>query len=221
MNENGIHTTADLILARGGGLVTRRAAIYARVSTGEQTPENQLLRLRVVAERAGWEVVGEYVEVVSGAATKRHEFDRMMMDVRRRRVNLVAAVDLTRLGRRAVGLVNLLDELSRIGCDLYVDREALDTTTAAGRLMYHVIAAVAELEREFLVERTKAGMARARAQGKRIGRPPASPALKDAIRSLRAGGMGMDRIARELKCGKGLSQRVCREYDAEHRVAAE
>ena len=193
----------------------RRAAIYARVSTEGQTPENQLVRLREVAARAGWNVTAEYVETVSGAAKARPEFERMMREVRRRRVDLIAAVDLTRLGRTTIGLLNLLDELGQLGCDLYVDREALDTTTAAGRMMYAVVAAIAAFERELLIERTKAGMARARAQGKQIGRAPASDAIVDAIRALRAGGMGMDRIARQLKCGKGLSQRVCQQYDKE------
>lgn len=193
----------------------RRAAIYARVSTEGQTPENQLVRLREVAARAGWKVTAEYVETVSGAAKARPEFDRMMREVRRRRVDLIAAVDLTRLGRTTIGLLNLLDELGQLGCDLYVDREALDTTTAAGRMMYAVVAAIAAFERELLIERTKAGMARARAQGKQIGRAPASDAIVDAIRALRADGMGMDRIARELRCGKGLSQRVCQQYDKE------
>ncbi|MBU1278383.1 MAG: recombinase family protein [Alphaproteobacteria bacterium] len=193
----------------------KRAAIYARVSTEGQTPENQLMRLREVAARAGWNVAEEFVETVSGAAKARPEFDRMMREVRRRRIDLIAAVDLTRLGRTTIGLLHLLDELGQSGCDLYVDREALDTTTAAGRMMYAVVAAIAAFERELLIERTKAGMARARARGKQIGRAPASDALIDAIRALRADGMGMDRIARNLKCGKGLSQRVCQEFDKE------
>jgi len=193
----------------------KRVAIYARVSTEGQTPENQLIRLREVAARAGWDVAEEFVETVSGAAKARPEFDRMMREVRRRRIDLIAAVDLTRLGRTTIGLLNLLDELGQLGCDLYVDREALDTTTAAGRMMYAVVAAIAAFERELLIERTKAGMAHARARGKQIGRAPASDALIDAIRALRADGMGMDRIARNLKCGKGLSQRVCREFDKE------
>ena len=193
----------------------KRVAIYARVSTEGQTPENQLIRLREVAARAGWDVAEEFVETVSGAAKARPEFDRMMREVRRRRIDLIAAVDLTRLGRTTIGLLNLLDELGQLGCDLYVDREALDTTTAAGRMMYAVVAAIAAFERELLIERTKAGMARARARGLQIGRAPASDALIDAIRALRADGMGMDRIARNLKCGKGLSQRVCQEFDKE------
>ncbi|MFN3275075.1 MAG: recombinase family protein [Paracoccus sp. (in: a-proteobacteria)] len=195
--------------------MTRRAAIYARVSTAEQHTDGQIARLREVAARAGWSIASEHVEVVSGAAKTRPEFDRMMTAVRRRRVDVVAAVDLTRPGRSTIGLMHLLDELRQTNCDLYVDREAIDTTTAAGRMMYTFIAAVAAFERELLIERTKAGMAAARARGSQIGRAPASEALVLAIRNLRRRGMGMDAIARELHCGKGLSQRVCTEFDRE------
>ena len=196
-----------------------RAALYARVSTADQHTDGQLARLREVAARAGWTVAAEHVEVVSGAAKTRPEFDRMMANVRRRRVDVVAAVDLTRLGRTTIGLVHLLDDLRQSGCDLYVDREAIDTTTAAGRMMYTVVAALAAFERELLIERTKAGMAAARARGAQIGRAPASDALVQAIRSLRRRGKGMDAIARELRCGKGLSQRVCTEFDREQQEA--
>lgn len=193
----------------------RRAALYARVSTSEQHTDGQIERLREVARLRGWTVAAEHVEVVSGAAKTRPEFDRMMADVRRRRVDVVAAVDLTRLGRTTIGLMHLLDDLRVSGVDLYVDREAIDSTTAAGRMMYTFIAAVAAFERELLVERTRAGMAAARARGKRIGRPPASDAMVASIRALRAKGMAMDKISKELRVGKSLSQRVCQEYDRE------
>ena len=192
-----------------------RAAIYARVSTGEQTPENQLLRLREVAERAGWEVACEYVETVSGASRRRPGLERMMKDAARRRFDVVMAWDVSRLGRSLRDLVDLFETLRALGCDLYLDRQGFDTTTPAGRMQMQMCAVFAEFERAMIVERTRAGMARARAAGKQIGRAPASEALKDAIRSLRADGMGMDRIARELRCGKGLSQRVCQAYDRE------
>ncbi|WP_415393711.1 recombinase family protein [Paracoccus sp. SJTW-4] len=195
--------------------MTRRAALYARVSTADQHTDGQITRLREVAARAGWTIAAEHVEVISGAAKTRPEFDRMMASVRRRKVDVIAAVDLTRLGRTTIGLMHLLDDLRVAGCDLYVDREALDTTTAAGRMMFTFIAAIAAFERELLIERTKDGMAAARARGSQIGRAPAGEGIIAAIRSLRAQGMGMDRIAKTLKCGKGLSQRVCQEFDKE------
>jgi DNA invertase Pin-like site-specific DNA recombinase len=193
----------------------RRAAIYARVSTGEQTPENQLIRLREVAERAGWAVVCEYVETASGAKRSRPMLDAMMKDAARRRFDVVMAWDVSRLGRSLRDLVDLFETLRSVGCDLFLEQQALDTSTPAGRALLQMSGVFAEFERAMIVERTKAGMARARAAGKQIGRAPASDALIDAIRALRADGIGMDRIARNLKCGKGLSQRVCQEFDKE------
>ena len=193
----------------------RRAAIYARVSTGEQTPENQLIRLREVAERAGWAVVCEYVETASGASRARPGLDAMMKDAARRRFDVVMAWDVSRLGRSLRDLVDLFETLRSVGCDLFLEQQALDTSTPAGRALLQMSGVFAEFERAMIVERTKAGMARARARGKQIGRAPASDALIDAIRALRSDGMGMDRIARNLKCGKGLSQRVCQEFDKE------
>jgi len=193
----------------------RRAAIYARVSTGEQTPENQLIRLREVAERAGWAVVCEYVETASGAKRSRPALDAMVKDAARRRFDVVMAWDVSRLGRSLRDLVDLFETLRSVGCDLFLEQQALDTSTPAGRALLQMSGVFAEFERAMIVERTKAGMARARAAGKQIGRAPASDALIDAIRALRADGIGMDRIARNLKCGKGLSQRVCQEFDKE------
>lgn len=193
----------------------RRAAIYARVSTGEQTPENQLIRLREVAERAGWAVVCEYVETASGAKRARPALDGMVRDAARRRFDVVMAWDVSRLGRSLRDLVDLFETLRSVGCDLFLEQQALDTSTPAGRALLQMSGVFAEFERAMIVERTKAGMARARARGKQIGRAPAPEALKDAIRALRADGIGMDRIARQLKCGKGLSQRVCQEFDKE------
>ena len=193
----------------------RRAAIYARVSTGEQTPENQLIRLRELAERAGWAVVREYVETASGAKRARPALDAMMKDATRRRFDVVMAWDVSRLGRSLRDLVDLFETLRSVGCDLFLEQQALDTSTPAGRALLQMSGVFAEFERAMIVERTKAGMARARANGKQIGRAPASDALIEAIRTLRADGIGMDRIARNLKCGKGLSQRVCQEFDKE------
>lgn len=184
-----------------------RAALYARVSTSDQTPEHQLRVLREVAARRGWAVT-EYVEVISGAAKARPQFDAMMADVRRRKVDVVAAVDLSRLARSAAVLMGLLDQLRVVGCDLYSDREALDTQTAAGRMFFAVVAAFAEFERSIIIERTMAGLATARAKGVRLGRPPASDGILDAIRSLREQGLGINTIARELKVGKSTVAKV-------------
>ena len=193
--------------------MTRRAAIYARVSTGEQTPENQLLRLREVASRAGWTVAHEYVETASGAQRSRAGLDAMLRDAARRRFDMLLAWDVSRLGRSLRDLVDIFETLRGLGCDLYLEQQALDTSTPAGRALLQMSGVFAEFERAMIVERTKAGMIRARERGSRIGRPPASAALVSAIRGLRSQGRGMDAIARELRCSKGLTQRVCTEFD--------
>jgi len=193
----------------------RRAAIYTRVSTSDQTCENQLLCLRELAENAGFQLVEEYVDTASGTTSSRSGMDQMMKDAARRRFDILLVWDVSRLSRSITQLINLFEELQALKVDLILSQHGVDTTTPAGRMVMQMNAVFAEFERAMIVERTKAGMARARAAGKRIGRPPASPALVAAIRQLRAKGMGMDAVARELKCGKSLSLRVCREFDAE------
>ncbi len=201
--------------------MTRRAAIYARVSTGEQTPEPQLLRLRELAGRAGYEVVGEYVETVSGASTARPELDRMMKDAARRRFDVLLVFDVSRLGRSLTQLVGLFEALRAMSVDLILDRQGVDTNTPAGRALLGMAAVFAEFERAMIVERTRAGMERARARGAQIGRAPTGDGTVAAIRSLRAQGRSMDGIARDLKIGKGVAQRVCQQFDRERAEVAQ
>ena len=195
----------------------RRAALYARVSTGGQSVDNQLIRLREVAGRAGFRIVEEYVDTASGASPSRSGMERMMADATRRRFDILLAWDVSRLGRSLTQLVELFDTLRSLSIDLILEQQGVDTSTPAGRALMQMSAVFAEFERAMIVERTKAGMERARARGARIGRPPAQDSVRQAIRALRAKGLGMDRIARELRCGKGLSQEVCQQYDKENR----
>lgn len=185
-----------------------RVALYARVSTNAQKTEHQLRRLHEVAALRGWSVVGEYVETISGAAKDRPVFDKMMADARRRRFDTIAAVDVSRLGRSLSGLVSLFEEVRQIGVDLYLDRESMDTSTPAGRAMLGLAGVFAAFERDLLIQRTMAGLATARAKGVRLGRPPASHGILDAIRSLREQGVGINTIARELKVGKSTVAKV-------------
>jgi DNA invertase Pin-like site-specific DNA recombinase len=194
-------------------MTLRRTAIYARVSTGEQTPENQLRCLREVAARAGWVIVEEYSETISGAARSRPELNRMVWDAGRRKFDVVMAWDVSRLGRSLANLVHLFETLRALGVDLYLQQQALDTSTPAGKALLQMSGVFAEFERAMIVERTKAGIERARARGKQIGRPSASEMRVEEIRSLRAQGLGMDAIARKLQCGKRVSQRICKEFD--------
>ena len=167
--------------------MTKRAVIYARVSTGDQTPDNQLLRLREVAARAGFEVVQEYVDTASGASPSRSGMERMMADAARRRFDILLAWDVSRLGRSLTQLVDAFRHAARsLGIDLILEQQGVDTSTPAGRALMQMSAVFAEFERAMIVERTKAGMERARARWReRIGRPPApDSAGRQAIRAL-------------------------------------
>ena len=199
--------------------MTRRAAIYARVSTGEQTPENQLRVLREVADRAGWTIAAEYVETASGATAKRAGLERMLADAARRKFDTLLCWDVSRLGRSLRDLVDIFETLRALKIDLVIHQQGIDTQTPAGIAMMQMSGVFAQFERAMIVERTKAGMARARARGAQIGRAPAGDGTVAAIRSLRAQGLSMDRIARDLKIGKGVSQRVCQAFDRESEVA--
>ena len=149
-----------------------KVGIYARVSTLDQQPENQLAELRRYVAARGWEAT-EYVDHgVSGTRESRPSLDRMMRDARRRRIDVVVAWRLDRLGRSLRHLITSLEELEKLGVAFVSINEGIDATTPAGRLQMHILGAIAEFERARIVERVRAGLARARAQGKKLGRRP-------------------------------------------------
>jgi DNA invertase Pin-like site-specific DNA recombinase len=148
-----------------------RAALYARVSTLDQEPENQLRELRTYAALRGWQAK-EYVDHgVSGAKEFRPSLDALLKDARRRRFDVLVVWRLDRLGRNLRHLVLFLDELQALGVAFVTLGEGFDTSTPAGRLQLHILSAMAEFERARIAERVKAGLARAKAQGRRLGRP--------------------------------------------------
>jgi DNA invertase Pin-like site-specific DNA recombinase len=191
---------------------TKRVALYLRVSTTEQTVENQRRELRAIAERHGWQVVAEFAdEGVSGTKgrEKRPGYDQLCGGIARREFDQVAAWSVDRLGRSLQDLVAFLSELHAKGLDLYLHQQGLDTGTPAGKAMFQMMGVFAEFERAMIVERVKAGLSRARAQGKSLGRPTISPAKERAIRSaLAEGGKGMLKIAAEHRVGSGTVQRI-------------
>jgi len=149
-----------------------KAALYCRVSTFEQTTENQRLELTRYCDARGWTVT-EYLDAgVSGAKESRPALDRLLTDARRRRFDTLIVWKLDRLGRNLRHLILLLDELSALGVAFVSLNEGIDTTTPSGRLQMHLLGAVAEYERGVIAERVKLGMARAKAQGRRLGRKP-------------------------------------------------
>jgi DNA invertase Pin-like site-specific DNA recombinase len=149
----------------------KRAAIYARVSTFEQTTENQLVEVRRYVEARGW-TIKEYIdEGVSGAKDRRPALDELLRDARRRRFDVVVCWRLDRLGRNLKHLVTMLEDFQALGIAFVSLAEGIDATTPAGRLQMHVLAAIAEFERARIAERVRLGLARVRAQGRRLGRP--------------------------------------------------
>jgi DNA invertase Pin-like site-specific DNA recombinase len=189
-----------------------RVAIYTRVSTGSQTTENQLRELETVAARHGWDVVAQFTdEGISGAKGRdqRPGLNRLMQGVTRRDFDKVMAWSVDRLGRSLPDLLTVMGELKARGVDLYLHQQSLDTSTPAGKAMFQMLGVFSEFEREIIRERVNSGLARAKAQGKKLGRPRRdTPKRIAAIRKLRKQGAGINKIARELGIGVSVVQRV-------------
>jgi DNA invertase Pin-like site-specific DNA recombinase len=151
----------------------KRAALYLRVSTVDQRPETQLYDLRQLAGQRGWAIVEEYVDHgVSGTRVKRPALDRLMHDAARGRFQVVVVWACDRLARSTKHFLEVLDELNRLGIEFVSLRENLDTGGPLGRAVIVIVSAIAELERSLIVERVRAGMRRAKLEGRRIGRRP-------------------------------------------------
>jgi DNA invertase Pin-like site-specific DNA recombinase len=187
-----------------------RVAIYARVSTANngQDPTMQTRELREYAERRGWTVADEYVDIgISGTKERRPELDRLMQDAHRRRFDCVVVWKFDRFARSVSHLLRALETFRALGIEFVSLSEQIDTSTPMGKMVFTILGSVAELERAMIVERVKAGLRNAKAKGKRLGRPRR---LVDAHRvaSLRAQGMGWKRVAGELGIGVGTLYRL-------------
>ena len=198
----------------------KRVGLYLRVSTSNgQTCENQRRELEQVVARRGWVVAGVYEDAgFSGARgrDRRPAFDRLLKDAARRELDLVAAWSVDRLGRSLRDLVGFMDELHALGVDLYLHRQAVDTTTPAGKALFQMLGVFAEFERSLIRERVVAGLARAKAKGKRLGRPPSvKPGTAALIRAdLKAGG-SLRKVAKRYRTSVATVQRI----QAAHAVA--
>ena len=192
----------------------KRAAIYVRVSTDHQTVENQIQALRQVAERRGWEVVEIYSDAgISGAKDrkKRPGLDRMLNDAGRRRFDIVMAWAIDRVGRSLIDLLGTIQHLEACGVDLYLDQQNIDTSTPMGKLVFQVTGAFAEFERGMIRQRIHAGLKRARAAGKQLGRARIPAELENRIRATLKAGTGMLKAARLHGVGSGTVQRISAE----------
>jgi DNA invertase Pin-like site-specific DNA recombinase len=192
----------------------KRAAIYLRVSTDRQTIENQRIALTEAAGRRGWTIVAEYSDKsISGTKdrTERPELDAMLKDARAKKFDVVMIWALDRLGRTMKIVLATAGELHAAQCELYAERQQIDTTSASGRFTFHIFAAIAELERDTIVERINAGLKRAKAAGVKLGRPGADPdKLAKAERMLRRG-EGIGRTAKLIGLGVGTVHKLARE----------
>jgi len=171
-----------------------KIAVYGRVSTNKQECETQLRDLREYAAQRGFEVIEEYVDRLTGMKDSRPALNRLMLDAKQRKFDAVLVWKLDRWGRSLQHLVNSLAELQALGVQFISFRDGLDLTTPAGRLQFHTIAAMAEFERSLIVERIKAGLRRARREGKQLGRPVADVDMSK-VRKLQASGMSLRAIA--------------------------
>ena len=192
----------------------KRAALYVRVSTDAQTVENQIRELRQVAGRRGWDVVEVYSDAgISGAKGRngRPGLDLMLKDASRRKFDIVMAWAIDRLGRSLIDLLDTIQHLEACDVDLYLDQQAIDTTTPMGKLIFQVTGAFAEFERTMIRQRIKAGLKRAVAQGVKLGRPKIDSATERKVRRQLAKGVGILKLAKSLGIGTGTVQRISNE----------
>jgi DNA invertase Pin-like site-specific DNA recombinase len=191
--------------------MTKRAALYLRVSTTGQTVENQRRELRTAAKRHGWQVVTVFEDAgISGAKGRedRPGLNALMAGIARREFDVVAAWSVDRLGRSLQGLMTLLGEIHAKRVDLYLHQQGIDTTTPAGKALFQMVGVFAEFERAMIRERVMAGLARAREQNKPLGRPRVAAEVERNIRAALRAGKGIVSTARRLGVGVSTVQRV-------------
>jgi DNA invertase Pin-like site-specific DNA recombinase len=199
--------------------MTTRVAIYARVSTVNhgQDVSMQTRELRQFAEARGWNVAGEYIDAgVSGAKDSRPELNRLMGDAHKRRFDVVCVWRFDRFARSVSHLLRALETFKALGIEFVSFSEQMDTSTPAGKMVFTVLGAVAELERSLIVERVRAGMRNAKAKGKHIGRPPMTK-LDDGLRrsiweAHSRGGASLRQLAHQFSTSLGTVQRSLRMY---------
>jgi DNA invertase Pin-like site-specific DNA recombinase len=185
----------------------KRAVLYARVSTGDQHPETQLLDLRQMAKQRGYEIGQEYVDTISSSKAKRPGLDRLLADARRHRFDVVLVAAFDRIARNVRHFLEVLDELNHLGVEFISLRENIDTGGPLGRAMVVIVGAIAELERSLIVERVKAGMRRARLEGRQIGRAPLNVDRAAVVRD-RLAGLSLTQVAKRHRVSRATVVRL-------------
>jgi DNA invertase Pin-like site-specific DNA recombinase len=184
----------------------KRAVLYTRVSSVDQHPETQLCDLRPLAAARGYEIVGEYTDTISGSKAKRPGLDRLMADARRGRFDVVLVWAFDRMARSVKHFLEILDDLNRLNVEFVSFRENIDTGGPLGRAMVIIVGAIAELEKSLIVERVKAGMRRAKLEGRQIGRSRLDMNREQIVHDRRTG-MSLTQVAKK----HGISRAsVCR-----------
>ena len=187
--------------------MSKRIAIYARVSTSSQSPQNQIDVLTELANRQGYTIIKIYTDNgISGTklTADRPALNELMMDARKRKFDMVLVWSLDRLGRSLKHCLELLQELQELKVDLFFQQQGMDTSTSSGKLMFSMIGAFAEFERNIIRERVMAGQQRAKANGVKFGRPSKmNDGMRSAVKLLREKGMGIKQIAKQLQIGVG------------------
>jgi DNA invertase Pin-like site-specific DNA recombinase len=188
----------------------KRAILYMRVSTVDQHPESQLHDLRELARQRGYEIVHEYTDKISGTKAKRPGLDELMRDARRGRFEVVLVWASDRLARSVRHFLEVLDELNHLNIEFVSYRENLDTSGPLGRAIVVIIGAIAELERNLIVERVRAGMRRAKLEGRHIGRRPLGIDRAAVLRH-RAHGQSLSQIATTFTISRATVSRIIKE----------
>lgn len=202
------------MVSEGKPSMKKRVGIYLRVSTSKQDTENQLRELSAVGVRSEWEIWKVYEDAgVSGAKgrDKRPGLDALLRAVNSKEIDMVATWSVDRLGRSLTDLLGILQGLHDKGVGLYLHQQGLDTSTTAGKAMFQMLGVFAEFERGIIRERVNAGLARARANGTKLGRRRVDPAVEARILELKASGQGILKIGRTLGIGTSVVQRVFKE----------
>jgi DNA invertase Pin-like site-specific DNA recombinase len=188
----------------------KRAILYMRVSTIDQHPETQLHDLRQMAAQRGYQIEREYTDVISGAKSKRPGLDQLLADARKHRFDVVLVWAFDRMARSVRHFLEVLDELNHLEIEFISFRENIDTGGPLGRAMVVIVGAIAELERNLIVERVRAGMRRARLEGRHIGRRPLEIDRTGVLRD-RASGMSLAEVAKLHRVSRATVHRVLRE----------
>jgi len=191
----------------------KRAAIYTRVSTVDQNHQTQLYDLRQMAEQRGYRIVEEFTDVISGAKARRPGLDNMMRDARRGKFDVVLVWASDRIARSVTHFLSVLDELNRLNVEYVSFRENLDTGGPLGRAVVIIVGAVAELERNLIIERVRAGMRRAKLEGRHIGRKPLVLDRAAILRD-RERGQSLGQLAKTNLISRSTVHRVLKEHAA-------